>query len=180
MEKWSLFDKNRIKSTIEVNRGEVIPEGLRHIVIHLAIFNSKGEMLIQHRQPFKSGWSNLWDLSVGGSAHLNEDSFMALKREAMEELGYLVLEEKVKHTLTLVAPNCYDDYYILKEDVDLDKLHLQYEEVKEVKWASLDEILKMIDNNEFIPYHKSFIEFLFLRQVYGHNTSRADYTKVEN
>ena len=46
-------------------------------------------------------------------------------------------------------------------DVDINSLSLQYEEVKAVKWATLDEILQMIKSGEFIPYHESFIELLF-------------------
>ena len=51
---------------------------------------------------------------------------------------------------------------------DINQLSLQYEEVQKVKWASITEILAMIDNGEFIPYHRSLIQVLFdLRKQYG-------------
>lgn len=34
-------------------------------------------------------------------------------------------------------------------------------EVQAVKWASCDEILFLIDSGEFIPYYKSFINYIF-------------------
>ena len=50
-------------------------------------------------------------------------------------------------------------------------LRLQYEEVKAAKWASLEEILSMIDSGTFIPYHRSLIELLFfLRDHSGTHT----------
>ena len=45
-------------------------------------------MLIQHRQPFKSGWSDLWDITVGGSAVSGDTSQTAAEREVLEEIGY--------------------------------------------------------------------------------------------
>lgn len=45
---------------------------------------------------------------------------------------------------------------------------MQQEEVQAAKWASLEEILGMIDKGEFIPYFKSFITMLFeMRKQYG-------------
>ena len=38
--------------------------------------------------------------------------------------------------------------------VNPDSLHLQYEEVQAVRWATLEEILRMIDDGRFIPYEK--------------------------
>ena len=31
----------------------------------------------------------------------------------------------------------------------------------DARWATLDEVMSMIDSGEFIPYMKSFIAFLF-------------------
>ena len=45
---------------------------------------------------------------------------------------------------------------------------LQYEEVKRVKWAAKELILKMIDSGEFVPYYKNLIELLFdMRKKFG-------------
>ena len=39
-----------------------------HLVIHVAIFNSNNQMLIQKRRHDKIGAPNMWDISAGGSA----------------------------------------------------------------------------------------------------------------
>lgn len=68
-------------------RGETFQPGDLHLVIHVWIFNSNGDMLIQQRQPFKEGWPNMWDLSVGGSAIAGDTSQIAAQRELYEEIG---------------------------------------------------------------------------------------------
>lgn len=41
-----------------------------------------------------------------------------------------------------------------------------------VKWASKEEVLKLLEEEEFLPYFPSFIEWLFeSRQVYGFHRS---------
>ena len=55
----------------------------------------------------------------------------------------------------------FDDYYLVRQNLDETQLKLQKEEVQAVKWASENEILKMIEDKTFIPYHPSMISFLF-------------------
>ena len=71
--------------------------------------------------------------------------------------------------LTVNFPTGFDDYYLIEAPgLDANGLKLQYEEVKQVKWASREEIMRLIGTNEFIPYRKSLIDLLFdMRQGYG-------------
>lgn len=162
MELWDVYDKNRVFTGRTMRRGDEIKEGDYHIVVHVCIFNSKGEMLIQQRQPFKKGWSNLWDLTVGGSALAGDTSSQAAEREVFEEIGYKLNLEHIRPSVTVHFDGGFDDYYLVIDDnLDIDQLKLQYEEVQRVKWATREEILSMIDSGEFIPYYKSFIDLLF-------------------
>ena len=86
MELWDLYTENREKTEKTMVRGEKIPDGYFRMVVHVVIFNSDGEMLIQKRQPFKSGWSGMWDITVGGSAIAGDDSRSAARRETLEDL----------------------------------------------------------------------------------------------
>ena len=58
-----------------------------HPVVHLHVFNSKGELFLQKRADWKDIQPGKWDTSVGGHIDLGENVEMALKREAGEELG---------------------------------------------------------------------------------------------
>lgn len=161
MEIWDLYDANWQPTGQTVVRGESIPAGRYHLVVHICIFNQAGQMLIQHRQPFKQGWPNRWDVTVGGSAVSGDSVRTAAEREVLEEIGYQLDLSNVPTSLTLTYSDCFDCYYIVEREIDPATLHLQYEEVQAVKWASLDEILAMIEADTFIPYCPGFIEFLF-------------------
>lgn len=161
MELFDLYDENRIKTGKTIVRGETFPEDCYHIVVHVCIFNSEGKMLIQQRQPFKAGWSDMWDVSVGGSAVSGDTSRTAAEREVLEEIGYKISLENHRPVITINFDHGFDDIYTVTEDIDLDTLRLQPEEVQAVKWATEDEIINMIDNGTFIPYHKELIKLLF-------------------
>lgn len=161
MEIWDVYDINRNKIKRTWVRGEELQPGDFHLVIHVCIFNSNGDMLIQQRQPFKEGWSDMWDLTVGGSATTGDTSQTAAQRELYEEIGLKLDLQQMRPHLTINFERGFDDYYLIEEDVQLHTLTLQYEEVQSVKWASKEEILTMIKNGEFIPYYESLIQLLF-------------------
>jgi isopentenyldiphosphate isomerase/intracellular septation protein A len=60
---------------------------LLHPVVHLHVFNKKGQIYLQKRAMSKEVQPGKWDTSVGGHIHSGEDVNTALHREAMEELG---------------------------------------------------------------------------------------------
>lgn len=131
-------------------------------------------MLIQHRQPFKSGWSDLWDITVGGSAVSGDTSQTAAEREVLEEIGYKLDLSNIRPSFTINFKNGFNDIYLVEREIEIDTLKLQYEEVKEVKWATADEIKSMIESGEFIPYDKSFIDMLFFLRNHNGLHTRED------
>ena len=176
MELFDLYTSDRVKTGRTMIRGEQTPEGFYRMVVHVCIFNPDGQMLIQQRQPFKRGWSNLWDISVGGSAIAGDTTRTAAERETREELGLAVDLSDERPTITLHWEHGFDDYFVLTQAVDLNTLQLQYEEVRQVRWASKEEILQMIDDGSFIPYEKSLIELLFYRKDHRSAHTRKDPT----
>ena len=60
MELFDLYTEDRVRTGRTMVRGTKVPEGLYRLVVHVCIFDHEGRMLIQQRQPFKQGWSNLW------------------------------------------------------------------------------------------------------------------------
>ncbi|MBP7212967.1 MAG: NUDIX domain-containing protein [Anaerolineaceae bacterium] len=161
MEEFDLYDRNRLPSGKKIARGKNPPDGLYHVVVHVCIFNSAGEMLIQKRSPLKKAWSGLWDFSLGGAVQAGETSAQAAQRELSEELGLSLDFSNLRPKFTFNFPTGFDDVYVLFLNPDLEKLHLQADEVTEVKWTTKEAIHRMVDAGEFINYHHSVIDFLF-------------------
>lgn len=171
MELWDLYTQDREPTGKTIVRGSEHPKGYYRLVVHVCIFNSKGQMLIQQRQPFKDGWPNMWDVSVGGSVVSGESSREAAEREVAEELGLKISLEGVRPAITISFKEGFDDNYVVVRDVKDEEISLQPEEVQAYKWADEAEILQMIEDGLFIPYHKGKIELLFfLRNHMGSHT----------
>ncbi len=168
MELWDVYNNDRTKSGKTMMSGQPFDKDAYHLVVHACVFNSNNDMLIQQRQPFKKGWPNMWDISVGGSAIEGETSQQAIQREISEEIGLEIELKQVRPHLTINFDVGFDDIYLIEHDVNIEQLQLQYEEVQQVKWASVETIIAMIDAGTFIPYHKSLIQLFFdSRKFYG-------------
>lgn len=60
---------------------------LLHPVVHLHLFNTRGELFLQKRPEWKDIQPGRWDTAVGGHIDFGEDTLSALRREAREEIG---------------------------------------------------------------------------------------------
>lgn len=60
---------------------------LLHPVVHLHVFNSRGELYLQRRPLWKDIQPGRWDTAVGGHVDYGESVGEALRREVREELG---------------------------------------------------------------------------------------------
>jgi isopentenyldiphosphate isomerase len=124
-------------------------------------------MLIQQRQSNAPSWPSFWDVSVGGGVAHTESSQIAAGREIREELGLDIDFSGCAPAVTVTFSEGFDDYYITHLDIGAEELHLQPEEVQDARWATKDEILLLIEEGCFIPYRKSFIDFLFFLSTHA-------------
>lgn len=71
-----------------ITRGEAHSGSMRlHPVVHLHVFNRRGELYLQKRPAWKDIQPNRWDTATGGHIDLGENVEQALRREVREELG---------------------------------------------------------------------------------------------
>lgn len=175
---WDIYDIYRNKTGRTMERGSNFKEGDLHLVVHLCIFNTNGELLIQQRQKDKEDFPNMWDISVGGSALAGETPQQAVMRETLEELGICIDLSQIRPQFTINFDQGFDDTFLVIADVDLNSLTLQEEEVQDAKWASRQEIFKMMTEGSFIPYHLGKIQLCFdmLGQYGAHVNGIGAYT----
>lgn len=170
-EYFDLFDADRRPTGECLLRGTPTPEGKYRLLVHACVFNSKGEMLIQQRQNTKK-WPLLWDLTSGGHVTTGEDSRSSAFRELEEEVGVKVDYTGLRPAVTVAFSDGWDDFYVVHSDANAEDLVIQPDEVKAVKWATLEEVLQLRLENKFMPYTRSFLEYLFFR---GSHTGSHDY-----
>ena len=160
MEILDLYDKDRIRTGKTYLRGTKQEEGLYRLIVHLAIFNSDYKLLAQQRVDNKKQGGK-WDISVGGACQSGEDSSIGISRELEEELGIKIDFTDLRAALTVNFNHGFDDFYILKKDIDIKDLTLQKSEVKDARYLSEKEVFDLMDRGEFFPYKKTFIKLLF-------------------
>ena len=160
MEYLDLYDWDRRPLNKKSSRGAKLKEGEYRLVVHACVFNDKNQMIIQQRQSTKK-FGGLWDLSVGGGVQSGENSRQAIEREVFEEIGIQHDFSNERPYLTVNFDDGFDDMYIIFKNVSVEQLKLQPEEVQNAKWATKEEIIDKIKNNQFMPYHIGLIHALF-------------------
>lgn len=131
-------------------RAEVHRDGDWHKTIHAWIMNSKGELLIQLRDPAKETSPSKWDISIAGHISAGSDAIETLVREADEELGLEIRSEDAAYLFTVrqqrsepersLVNNELQDVFLIRRDVDIETLRFQDDEVSAVRWIAPEEL----------------------------------------
>lgn len=133
-------------------KGEVIGLALRseihgnplliHRVVHVLVFNEKGELLLQKRSLNKDFAPGRWDTSVGGHVGIGEELTLSVRREMEEELGITSCE--IEYLYSYIHSNPYEtelvttyrciysgDILFNKKEID-DMRFWRLEEIREI------------------------------------------------
>ncbi len=134
---------------------------LLHPVVHLHVFNSRGEVYLQKRPAWKDIQPDKWDTSVGGHIDYGETPEQALVREVREELGITaftpervglyVFESRRERELVYVHRTTYDG-----------PITPSAEELDGGRFWSIDEIRAAIGQNILTPNFESEFQKFFL------------------
>ena len=148
MELWDLYDSERKPLGRTHVRGEAFAEGEYYVCVEVWIRNAKGEFLIQKRHPNKKA-GNLWAF-VGGGTLAGETTLQSAVREVAEEMGIVAKEHEFTFFATYQRKNYFQDLCLLRTNIDIKDLVLQPEEVIDAHWATEEDILQLIANQEFV------------------------------
>jgi isopentenyldiphosphate isomerase len=145
---------------------------LLHPVVHLHVFNSKGEIYLQRRPDWKDIQPGKWDTAVGGHVDFGETPDEALRREVREELGITdftpavidkyVFESKREKELVYVHRTTYDG-----------EIKPSAEELNGGRFWSMQEIREAMGKDVLTPNFESEFKRCFGSRHILARTSRA-------
>ncbi|MDO8741375.1 MAG: NUDIX domain-containing protein [Candidatus Woesearchaeota archaeon] len=142
--------------TGRASKKEIYEKQLLHRIVHVLVFNDKGEMALQLRSKCTSFCPLHWCTSAGGHAQSGESYEKAALRELKEEIGTMAKIDFAHKDLYTVTGN-FRKFLATFRTVFNGSFKINPVEVEKVEFFSLDKIQKMIkDREKFHP------ELLFL------------------
>lgn len=130
-----------------------------HPVVHLHIFNSKGELYLQKRVMTKKIQPGKWDTAVGGHVDYGESIETALLRETREELGVVDFKPEFLMKYEFRSSIERELVYIYRCEYE-GEFFPDKNEVDEGRFWSWNEIHDNIGKGIFTPNFESEIERL--------------------
>ncbi|MFA5931279.1 MAG: NUDIX domain-containing protein [archaeon] len=128
-------------------------KGIFHLAVHIWIYNSSGEVLLQLRAKQKKLFPDLWDISCAGHIGAGEKPLVCAVREMEEELGLKIKPTDLEFAFNFLdCMNANDNMinnefcpvYLYKYDGKAEKVVLQKEEVAKVNFFKINFLEKEI------------------------------------
>jgi len=134
---------------------------LLHPVVHLHLFNTKGELFLQKRAETKDIEPGKWDTSVGGHVSLDESIDAALLREVREELGLNIFSPGylIRYIWqSLRERELINSYSTISDENPI----INKSEISEGMYWTIKEINKNFGKNIFTPNFEHEFKLLFI------------------
>ncbi len=164
MELWDLYDKDRNLLGKDHIRGEEIPKGCYHIVVHVWIQNSKGEYLISQRAADRPAFPLMWE-TVGGSVIKGENSLQGACRETLEEIGVVLSPENGRRIRSVIRDTGVSerfgnilDTWLFTYDGEANPEKATTAEVAQTVWMSKEQVRKLHEQGKLVPTLAYFFE----------------------
>lgn len=127
---------------------------LLHPVVHLHVFNSKGEIYLQRRPDWKDIQPGKWDTAVGGHIDYGETPEEALRREVREELGITHFKPVFIGRYVFESPRERELVYVHSTTYD-GEIHPSAEELDGGRFWTVQEIADAMGKDILTPNFES-------------------------
>lgn len=131
---------------------EAHDRNLLHNEVAVLIVNDNKQVLLERRSANKRFEPNKWALCAG-HVEAGEGLKKAMLRELKEELGIDTSEDNLTEfsnkEITIKDSNSHITYfYYIKLNLKEEEFKIEKEELSEVKWFEIDEVIDMIKNKD--------------------------------
>jgi isopentenyl-diphosphate Delta-isomerase len=148
-----------VLSEYGLRTGEILPRaevhrlGKYHRAVHLYLFNSKNEVLLQRRASTVDHFPEFWGISVTGHVKAGEFSSNCIRREVEEELSinssqlqfdflFSFYQEVILNEIYIDRQ--FNDIYLAHVDIKPEKIQFDRSEVSRVKFVSFEIFQEMV------------------------------------
>lgn len=156
MELWDLYNERREPTGRTHTRGDEIPEGCYHLVVHVWIKNRNGEYLISQRSADCPTLPLKWEC-VGGSVLKGETSLAGALRETIEEVGVPLSPANGKRVFSVVRDTINGvrfadilDVWLFQYNGPITLENALTKEVAQSAWMSKAQIKNLFDRGELV------------------------------
>lgn len=143
-----------------VRYDEIYEKLLPHRIVHILVFNDRGELLLQKRSENKSFLPLFWVTSAGGHVQSGESYKRGAMREMEEELG-LVEDLKFLEKDRYDDPRGFFKFLTTFKVINNGPFDYDPEEVDSVKFFSVKDVKELVYSGE--KFHP---ELLFVLNKY--------------
>lgn len=159
MELWDLYTRDRRVTGRTHVRGEPLPPGSYHLVVHIWIRNSRGEYLISQRSADRPSYPLMWEC-VGGSVIAGESSLEGAIREVSEEVGIKLAPGAGRMVRSMVRDGFNDicDIWLFESDDAPDLKRASTAEVAQTGWMSRAQVRGLADKGMLVDTLGYFFE----------------------
>ena len=176
-------------------RKKVHADGDWHRAVHIWLYNSRGELILQKRSDGKDTFPGRWDVSVGGHITSGDDVMHTAHKEVEEELGIKIDVSQLEKLATLATTargsspvggdficNEYKDLFLLKYEGSVSDLKFSPDEVAAVDskhWTQVKEDLLAQVNDHQYSTLVWCVHVYYTIQIYIHNTHTHTQTHTQ-
>jgi isopentenyldiphosphate isomerase len=147
----------------QASRGEMYAQELTHRIVHVLIFNNRGEIALQLRHKNKDFCPSCWSTSVGGHVLAGETYEQAALREAKEEIGAdLEVELFCKDKYKDITKANLNKFLTVYKAIYEGPFEFEENEVEKIEYFPIKDVKLMVatDRTKFHP------ELLFILERY--------------
>lgn len=165
MEQLDIYDENKNLTGRTHPRRQERADGDFALVVHVLVQNSDGLFLITKRAT-RHYLSDLWE-NTGGAVMAGETSLTAAMREFNEETGFTLTPQGGQLLFTDKVVNsgwsCFMDNWLWRQDFDIADFIPREGETVAARWATVEEIMALHENGEFVPFTETGLDGYFKR-----------------